>query len=797
MQVNESENEIMISNDHVMMKLRKQGDVITEEYLARKNGTWHVLARTNGNDQARMIGISSVIFRGNNEEIEGNFSQMRIAKKTDEIIEVICTGVVGGYPIAQSIKLFKNQKFFHFTVLFEARTRVHMNGFLKRLACTNDSGPNAKWNFIYIPQLRPKKKDIIGDHVFRSPLIVLRMDTSQVALIPDLNHLNEHRVMKTCLDFERKEDLSTGYVMSFGFQDYKVARRHVYYARSEKSIPIQWKTLEFAFYLMLDGSAVSLSHLTSFMWDKFAQKFVDDLRPQLFSFEFYNKKTMNYLTEKNPSQIKQAGDLFGIGWQTWRISTPSFYRTGAQIIGMNSDVIYFQPWFNNMRTAFGLYYWSKQLSDEKTLKIAQGIKELILLSPDEDGIFHTACEIKKSDIKWMKGTKAQLVHKNFHVADCAITCYWMLQWHEYLEPDMRLLEKCKKFGDFLLKIQLDSGAIPSWLDVKEGQLVIEDDLKESANACSAGLFLSELYRVTKDSRFLDGAKKVAEFTITEVLPQQKWFDYETFFSCSRKKIGFRDKNTGLFPQNNLSIFWAAFLFKNLHEFEQNTDYRKIGLDLLAILSFYQQVWNPPYISIYAFGGFGVMNTDAEWNDARQAIFARLYFEWLDLVDDDKSREEFFQRGIAALRAAFTLMLIPEHESICAKNLEKMSESDHGALAENYGHSGMDKKIPGYLMYDWGAGTASSATALSSILHGDIFFDVELKLGFGINGILISDVTVQPDKITFRVKDKVPDKNFFRLKVRNPTSSGMEIHVNGINRGKYTKMQLEQGIKIEI
>jgi len=35
----------------------------------------------------------------------------------------------------------------------------------------------------------------------------------------------------------------------------------------------------------------------------------------------------------------------------------------------------------------------------------------------------------------------------------------------------------------------------------------------------------------------------------------------------------------------------------------------------------QQVWNPPFLSINAFGGFASMNSDAEWNDARQGIIA--------------------------------------------------------------------------------------------------------------------------------------------------------------------------------
>jgi hypothetical protein len=44
-----------------------------------------------------------------------------------------------------------------------------------------------------------------------------------------------------------------------------------------------------------------------------------------------------------------------------------------------------------------------------------------------------------------------------------------------------------------------------------------------------------------------------------------------------------------------------------------------GRFCLDLLSLYQQAWNPPFLDLYASGGFGVRNTDGEWNDARQGM----------------------------------------------------------------------------------------------------------------------------------------------------------------------------------
>ena len=42
-----------------------------------------------------------------------------------------------------------------------------------------------------------------------------------------------------------------------------------------------------------------------------------------------------------------------------------------------------------------------------------------------------------------------------------------------------------------------------------------------------------------------------------MIPQRKWFDFETFSSCSRKAPGFHDPFTLQFAQNTLVMDQAA------------------------------------------------------------------------------------------------------------------------------------------------------------------------------------------------------------------------------------------------
>ena len=70
----------------------------------------------------------------------------------------------------------------------------------------------------------------------------------------------------------------------------------------------------------------------------------------------------------------------------------------------------------------------------------------------------------------------------------------------------------------------------------------------------------------------------------------------------------------------------------------------------------QASWQPHYIPIKALGGFGVLNADGEWNDARQSLFSELIIKYGQELDN----KEYIQRGLAALRASFVMMYSPEN-----------------------------------------------------------------------------------------------------------------------------------------
>ncbi len=277
---------------------------------------------------------------------------------------------------------------------------------------------------------------------------------------------------------------------------------------------------------------------------------------------------------------------------------------------------WFNVWFNALRTAYGMYLHGEAVADRQLSRSAVNVLNLALLAPQNDGIAPSIFYYDSTGGHWVADHAWGGINdgKNLPMFHNAWTCYWLLQWID-LVPERRaeILRYTKAFADFLLAHQQTSGVIPSWYDPEnlKPAAPLRDDNAETAGAA---LFLAEYYKRTKEIKYLRAAERSMRHITNAVLPQQKWFDYETFFSCSRKPLGFYDSYTQQHPQNTLSMQQAAEAFYELYLLTGKPEYKSRGLAVMDYLCLYQQVWSPKWLSCELFGGFGVQNTDAEWSD---------------------------------------------------------------------------------------------------------------------------------------------------------------------------------------
>lgn len=141
------------------------------------------------------------------------------------------------------------------------------------------------------------------------------------------------------------------------------------------------------------------------------------------------------------------------------------------------------------------------------------------------------------------------------------------------------------------------------------------------------------------------------------------------------------------------------------------DYLKLGQRVLDEMLMTQASWQPSYIYVNGLGGFGVMNTDGEWNDSRGSLFAEVILQYGKLLDIP----EYKERGICALKTSFEMMYCPQNLK-AKQQWEKVwpffNEKDYGFTMENYGHGGRTsltgEGMGEFTIYDWGNGAASEA-----------------------------------------------------------------------------------------
>jgi hypothetical protein len=215
--------------------------------------------------------------------------------------------------------------------------------------------------------------------------------------------------------------------------------------------------------------------------------------------------------------------------------------------------------------------------------------------------------------------------------------------------------------------------------------------------------------------------------------------------------------------------------RSLFELTGETRYMDLGTQVLDYLCLYQQVWSPPWLSRRLFGGFGVQNTDAEWSDARQAYFAVTLMEYARLT----GRREYAERGVAALRAMFSLFESPGSPRTW----------------ENYGHGGAD--APGGVTgIHWGTGSAVTSVHLVRAAWGDIYVDAA-GWGAGIDGYTVREVSVGPSGINLQVSDFLAKSRSPLIRFGGFSGPSYMLTVNGTPLGEFSRERLKEGVHVSL
>lgn len=595
--------------------------------------------------------------------------------------------------------------------------------------------------FFWAPHLAPKPGYCIDQHVFRCPALIASGDGWMTAVLPDLEVLKAAR-NRWYMDLDAPQRLFT-----LGVSDSELAE-HVLYRKTPGQAFANGQ-FRFAFWLYSSTEQEDLADpfrpVLRFFWQQEGERLFAAGQPAHGPLMRYCEHTYSWAFDRWKDVV----------WQEFRIGdtpvgAPAFIVNATQSPGYPGPAgwreclsVWNQAWFNSLRSASGLYRYARLTGNEEWLQKAQLTKELALRLPQSpDGLSysvaatrmrektvdgHTVSETDGWDSLYFGNSNrnpltTDIASSPFHVLDQSVTATYMLRWYRDLEQDDRLLAYARRYAETLLRLQAESGFFPAFLTA-DGRIL--DELRESPETAASATFLLELYGQTGENRYLSAAIRAIEAVWQSVVPEGRWEDFETYWSCSRfggDHVGQKFPRNDLYKQCNFSMFWTAEALFAAYTATRDDRYLQRGRRVLDELLMTQAVWQPPYMQVPVFGGFGVMNGDGEWLDARQSLFAGLILDYGAALQD----EEYIQRGIAALRASFVMMYCPENPQVKREwenRWPHFGERDYGFMMENYGHDGrVDEAHSGmgeFTIYDWGNGAASEAYLRIREAHGDL------------------------------------------------------------------------------
>ena len=608
----------------------------------------------------------------------------------------------------------------------------------------------------FIPHLSPDEGYVIGDHAFRSPAMIFATKDRALVLIPDLDDLRaiQAQGLNVWMDYVHADRAITVAVGKCRTADIHVTYRplELDYAGQDVSLRLHVLTSE-----KPEDIANPWGMAARELWKRWGHPNLMAGGAQLAPLDQYCRYITNWAFEPEP---KGWGNTV---WQDFTIDgreagAPVFIVDVVQHPSVPMDerkwreprAVWNQTWFSTQRCANGLLQYARQIGDKDLERRATLMTEFALAAPQEDGLFpgvyttggRGGYQLYKDTPGWDNGRwensgrrPRSVSWQATHIVDAAFTARLLLEWNQ-MEPNKEIPPYLFAFADRLLRLQLPSGAYPGWVE-PDGQVpAILAEGPESAMSAAFLLELAGAYAKRQDAgEWKASAKRALAYLEEGPVAESRWEDFETYFSCSGWGTpGQKVERNGLFKQNTFSPFWCAEAFLDGYRVLGDKHYLAVGRRCLDDLSMYQQVWHPDYLPAETHGGFGVMNADGEWNDARQSLFAPIYLEYYK----ETGLPEYFERGVAALRSSFAMLYCPENEEV-----KRAYESRHkffgpesyGFMMENIAHGGPGGNPVGvFTIFTWGNGAALASAGKIRDSYGDVYVDVERKAAFGIDGV---------------------------------------------------------------
>ncbi len=562
---------------------------------------------------------------------------------------------------------------------------------------------------VWIPHLTPEPGNVIADAVFRSPAIVIADATIAIAFIPDLDDIARADGWRAWLDYDHAKQTIT---LAAG--DHR-PDGHVFYVRQPPRAAGQSVALRLHVITSTDTRDRENPYgmAARWMWRRWGRPNLERAAPPRIASLMSHVVRWAFTSEGWADSVWQPVEL--------EAKVPGAPPAGAPVfivdVSRHPSVplaerqwreprsIWNQAWFSTQRCANGLLRYARQIASADLEDRARKMTEVALSAPQHDGLFPAVLIADDAGVwRWTNSNRRppSASDSACHIVDAAFTCRMLLEWYA-LTGDERARAYVLRFAERLVTLQRPSGAFPGWVE-PDGR--VPPELAEGPESAVAAALLFELGGVYRNA-----ALNALPF-LEDVSRQGRWEDFETYYSCAPwgapELLGRRVARNGVFKQNTLSIAWCADAFLQAFRITRADRMLRLARRCVDELSLYQAVWDPPFLPAPAHGGFGVMNADSEWNDARQSLFAPLFLE----LGREMKDVELTERGVSAMRASFSMLYCPENATLARAYEARFpffGPETYGFMMENQGHSGGDP-IGTFTIFSWGNGSALATAA---------------------------------------------------------------------------------------
>lgn len=595
----------------------------------------------------------------------------------------------------------------------------------------------AVWRFVgwnepgevFSPLLTPQPNDVIGRHVMRAPALAAQCGSRAAVLMNDIWSIGKEQAIPACMSLTREDSVP---VFRTGLRPHQV-RGHVYFEYISAPGHQARFHHSYSLYACVDAPpGTALDAANRQLWQRYGKRYLKAAPPLQMPYDEYARQVYPRMLDR-----------------LWAETNLNGKRVGA--IRENRSYpndVWMSPWFNQARSAYGLYLWGKWLENNEWVERALATRDLHLAAPQQRGLFPTVFVFGDTPerCRWVHSHHQGGGPGIYHLVDMSWTVYQLLRWHRDLTESAETLAFAQRYAQGVIALQRSDGSLPAYVDARSYEPVEHVDREQlladlhnnpggdpyvsymlehhwptdryihSAEDAASLLMLAELIQALPDTSpergpIMRAALRLAGWLEQWVFPESRWTDFEVYFSCSPKPLDFYDHRSGQWPQNTLCIHMAAAGFLALYEVRRERQYLELAHRAMDRLSLYQQVWDPPFLNFAGFGGYGVMNTDGEWSDGRQAQFADTHLDFYRALNET----EHLERAKAACRAAFTTVYLPANSSVYPTG---WCQQPRGIAAENHAHGGHDH-LCGVSGFDWGIGSALSTAAYLKLHQIDI------------------------------------------------------------------------------